>query len=207
MINLFDDVDINPNNVICHSGGADGSDTIFENKTIEYGGTVKAYSHKTPKHTSPNKVEISEDDYLEGIEKVKRANLSLKRWGIDKYMNMLARNWAQVKYSNQIIAIGTIVNPGKKGPKGYYSKSIYQIVDGGTGYAVQMAIDEGKPVFVFDQSINNWFRWSYTTNDFRKCDIPKLISENFAGIGTREINKSGINAINEFFSFNFPTKN
>lgn len=206
MINLFEEIDIDPKKIVCHSGGADGSDTVFENKTIEYGGRVNAYSYKTPKHISPNKVEISEMDYQEGVEKVRKANLTLKRWGIEKYMNMLARNWTQVKYSDQIIAIGTIVNPGKKGPKGYYSKSTLQIVDGGTGYAIQMGIDEGRSIFVFDQSVARWFRWSFTTNDFRKCDIPKLTTLNFAGIGTREINTSGINAINEFFSYNFPTK-
>lgn len=206
MINLFDEINIDPHKIICHSGGADGSDTIFENLTIQWGGQVKAYSYKTKNHNSPYKVEISEEDYQEGILKVKKANLTLKRWGIDKYMNLLARNWSQVKYSEQIIAIGVIVDPGKKGPGGYYSKSSYQVVDGGTGYATTMGINEGKPIYVFDQLREHWFRWSYTTNSFIKCGTPKLISNNFAGIGTREINKSGIVSIEEFFLFNFPTK-
>lgn len=206
MINLFEEeYNIDSKLIICHSGGAVGSDFYWENKTIEYGGKVKAYSHKTPKHTSPNKVEITDDDYLEGIEKVKRANLTLKRFGIDKYMSMLARNWSQVKYSDQIIAIGMIVNPGKMGSKGYYSKSPYQIVDGGTGYAIQLGINEGRSIYVFDQIQCSWFRWSYITSDFRICDIPKLTSPNFAGIGTREINDYGIKAINDFFLYNFKT--
>jgi len=53
---------------ICHSGGADGADTYFEKIGEEYGIITKAYSYKTPKHNSPNKVEISEEDYLEGID-------------------------------------------------------------------------------------------------------------------------------------------
>jgi hypothetical protein len=206
MINLFEEPsNIDPKNIVCNSGGADGSDTIFETKTIQYGGKVNAYSYKTKKHISPNKVEISDDDYQEGIEKVKTANLTLKRWGIEKYMNLLARNWVQVKYSDQIIAIGTIIDPGKKDSKGYYSKSSTQIVSGGTGYAVTMAIDEKKPVYVFDQVQCSWFRWSYTTNSFIKCSIPKLVGNNFAGIGTREINEFGIRAIDDFFNYNFPT--
>jgi len=200
MINLFEEPPIDPKEIICHSGGAIGSDTIFENMTIKYGGQVRAYSYQTPKHISPNKVEISEIDYLEGLERIKKANLTLKRWGIDKYMNMLARNWAQVKYSDQIIAVGVIVNPGKKGPKGYYSKSVTQIVDGGTGYAIQMSIDMGKPVYVFDQSIGDWFRWSYITSSFIKLnECPKIKTINFAGIGTREINDLGIKAIDDIF--------
>ena len=206
MIDIFDIKPIDLTNIVCHSGGAEGSDTAWEKIGEKFGVKTRAYSYKTPKHQSPNKVEISDEDYQEGILKVKQANLTLKRWGIEKYMNMLARNWTQVKYSDQIIAIGVIVDPGKRGPKGYYSKSSTQIVDGGTGYATQMAIDEGKPVYIFDQIQEQWFRWSYTTNTFIKCGTPKLISNNFAGIGTREINKSGIAAIDEFFSFNFPTK-
>src|SRR5690606_25205572 len=98
---------------------------------------VRAYSYKTKYHNSPNKVEISEEDYLDGISEVNKANKFLNRWGIHKYMNLLARNWAQVKYSKQIIAIGRIVDPGQKTSRGY-CRSTGQSVDGGTGYAVQM---------------------------------------------------------------------
>lgn len=207
MINLFEETpNIDPKNITCHSGGAEGSDTIFENKTIEYGGQVKAYSYKTPKHTSPNKIEISDLDYQEGIEKIKKANLSLRRYGIDRYMNMLARNWSQVKYSDLIIAVGVIVNPGKKGVKGYYSKATHQIVDGGTGYAIMCAINEMKSVYVFDQSLEKWFRWSYTTISFIELkECPKINSKNFAGIGTREINPAGIKAIEDVFLKTFGT--
>lgn len=42
----------------------------------------------------------------------------------------------QVKNSDAVFAIGHLVRG---------------IVDGGTGWAVQMAIDDGKPVYVYDQ--------------------------------------------------------
>ena len=69
----------------------------------------------------------------------------------EETINLLARNWCQVKYSKQVIAIGHILNPGEKSAKGYRCNSKYQSVDGGTGYAVQMAIDNLKEVYVFDQ--------------------------------------------------------
>jgi len=130
----------------------------------------------------------------------------LGRFGINKYMNLLARNWSQVKYSTQIFAIGYIVEPGKKSPKGYYSKSKYQTVDGGTGYAVQMGVNNNKDIYVFDQNIKSWFRWSYSTLTFIKLEkTPKITSENFAGIGTREITTEGIEAIKDVYRKTFNT--
>ena len=121
-------------------------------------------------------------------------------------MNLLARNWSQVKYSTQIFAIGYIVEPGKKSPKGYYSKSKYQTVDGGTGYAVQMGVNNNKDIYVFDQNIKSWFRWSYSTLTFIKLEkTPKITSENFAGIGTREITTEGIEAIKDVYRKTFNT--
>jgi hypothetical protein len=189
------DLHISPEKMVCCSGGAPGSDTIWEINCIKKGIKVKAFSYKTPKHISPNKVEISDDDYNEGIYEVNKANKHLGRFGIHKYMNLLARNWAQVKYSDEIFAIGYIVEPGGKGKRGYKSKSKFQTVDGGSGYCCQMAINNKKPVNVFDQDLKSWFRWSYNTMSFIKCDEPIITSNNFAGIGTREITSDGIKAI------------
>jgi hypothetical protein len=109
-------------------------------------------------------------------------------------MNLLARNWAQVKYSDEVFAIGRIIEPGS-GSRGYYNKSKFQVVDGGTGYCIQMAINNELPVYVFDQYKEKWFRWSYTSLSFIEIDDPIISFENFTGVGTREINESGINAI------------
>ncbi len=177
---------------------------FFETIGEKYGVKTKAYSYKTSYHVSKNKVEISESDYLEGVDEINKANRILGRYGINKYMNLLARNWAQVKYSNQVFAIGYIVDPGKRGTKGYYNKSKYQTVDGGTGYAVQMAINNQKDVYVFDQIQNSWFRWSYVSMSFMKLNsTPKITVQNFAGIGTREINDTGLQAIRDVYSETF----
>lgn len=196
---MFDDIEIDLSNVICHSGGAEGSDSAWEIIGSKYGVKTKAYSYKTTHHNSNNKVEISDFDYNEGVTQINKANRHLGRFGINKYMNLLARNWAQIKYSTQVFAIGSIVDPGKKSNKGYYSKSKYQTVDGGTGYAVMMAIDNNKEVFVFDQNKNNWFRWSYSSMSFIQCETPEIKTQNFAGIGTREISPDGIKAIESVY--------
>jgi len=196
-----------PEEITCHSGGACGSDTIWELFCTFYRIKVNAWSHKTKSHKSLNKVEISKEDYEEGIEKIKKANKVLGRKNIDKHMNLLARNWAQVKYSEEIFAIGSIVKEGDISKSGYSVKCKSPSVDGGTGYAVQMGIQAGKTVYVYDQKKEIWFKWSYIIEDFLKLkDIPKIQSENFAGIGTREINRAGEKAIEEVFEKTFGFK-
>jgi hypothetical protein len=204
MIDIFGNTPIRLNKLVCHSGGADGADTYWETIGDNYGVKTKAYSYKTKYHTTENKVEISDSDYEEGVKEITKANRTLNRYGIHKFMNLLARNWSQVKYSDEVFAIGTIVEPGKKGSKGFYNKSEFQVVDGGTGYAVQMAINNGKFVYVFDQDKDKWFRWSYTSLKFIEVTKPLKISyENFAGIGTREIKPNGIKAIEEIYKLTF----
>ena len=200
MIDIFEKFEIDLKNLTCHSGGAVGSDNFWDQIGSEFGVKTRAYSYKTKYHNSPNKVEISEEDYLEGVEMIKIANKKLNRYGISKFMNLLARNWAQVKYSKQVFAIGGIIEPGKKCSKGFYNKSKYQIVSGGTGYCCQMAIDNGREVFVFDQTKESWYKWCYNSLIFKELNyIPKITYQDFAGVGTREIKESGILAIKNIF--------
>lgn len=200
MIKSIDDIfnevpPIDLSNAICHSGGASGSDTIWENESAKYGTKTNAYSYKTDYHISPNKVEVTEEEFNEGIEMVNKANHTLNRYGIHKYMNLIARDWSQIKHSEQVFAIGNIVPSGKKG-KRYYNRSKYEVVDGGTGYGVQMAIDHNREVYVFDMKRNDWYHWSSSIMSFIKCKNEPIITKlNFAGIGSRDINESGKEAI------------
>lgn len=204
MINILNEEKINLNNLTCHTGGAEGSDSMWEKEGMEYGVRIKAYSYKTPKHQSKNKVEISDEDYNDGIIEIHKANKWLKRRNLSRYMNLLARNWSQVKYSDQIFAIGYIINPDEKTIKGYYNKCKYQVLDGGTSWAVIMGILNFKDIFVFDQNVNNWFKWSYNSMKFIKLDYtPKIKFENFAGIGTRNITEDGVKAIKNVYESTF----
>jgi hypothetical protein len=207
MIDIFGNIPINLDKIVCHSGGAYGSDSFWEEEGANYGVKTRAYSYKTKTHKSPNRIEISDSDYDEGVKEITKANKTLNRFGIHKYMNLLARNWAQVKYSDEIFAIGTIVKSGSKNEKGYYNKSKFDVVDGGTGYAVGMAINNNKPVYVFDQIQDKWFRWSYTSLKFveMKKEV-SITSQNFAGIGTREIKPNGIQAIKDVYKITFNQK-
>lgn len=183
-------------NYICHSGGADGSDITWELEGEKYGVKTIAYSFYNHVQKSKNKRPLTVEELNEGMVAVGIANNTLKRRPLEimyPYVkNLLARNWYQIKNSEAIFAIiAKFLGTQKK------------IVSGGTGWAVQMAIDNKKPVYVFDQIDNMWNKFNYETNIFDGIDyIPKL-TENFAGIGTREIKENGINAIKEVYKHMF----
>ena len=178
-------------NYICHSGGCPGSDMTWEIEGSYYGVNTIAYSFYNHVQKGKNQKILTVDELNEGYEHVKIASVGLKRSPNISYpyvRNLLCRNWFQIKNSEAVFAIGMFIDT--------------QRVKGGTGWAVQMAIDNKKPVFVFDQNFNEWTTFDYEVGVFRKIDyIPKL-TENFAGVGTREINENGIKAIEKILKDN-----
>lgn len=168
---------------INHSGGAVGADSYWGEVGERYGVTSKHYhaeGARTPKGNAP----VSRADLLEADSHLVKANETLRRRfpTSNEYVNnLLRRNWQQVKNADEVFAVSTIKNG---------------LVEGGTGWAVQMAIDEGKPVHVFDQSTEKWY--TYRDGDWIETPTPYL-TRNFAGIGTRGLNEAGKRAIEEVY--------
>jgi hypothetical protein len=159
-----------------HSGGAIGSDTVWGELSGQYGVVSEHYWYG--KRTENGNHEITEEEFEEGKEHVLEANKTLHRQPY-KYMNLLARNYSQVKNADEIFAIGRFKN---------------KVVDGGTGWAVQMAIDDGKIVNFYDQDKCVWGR--YSDGKWERSDTP-VLTKNFAGIGTRKLNDNGWMAIKD----------
>lgn len=179
---------MNPTDYIMHSGGAYGSDHMWEVIGREFGLTEFNHYYYGSKTPYGNKC-ISYDQFIEGKNHVLLANKTLKRRP-NKYMNILSRNWQQVCSSDVVLAIGNLKNPNE--------------VDGGTGWVVQMSIDSGKPVYVFDQGNvfkNHWCR--FHRDQFIPISDTPTLERNFAGIGTREINEFGIKAIRDVYNKTF----
>lgn len=190
-----------------HSGGAQGSDSVWGEIGEKYGVISKHYyTGETSQYNAPaGNTEISNEDYEEGRYKVAQA--AKANYGY-QYSTMkdprLIRNWAQVKYADAIFAIGNLVNKGQKlfpNKKNDTRLASHVAVTGGTGYAVEMAIQAGKPVYVFDQKRLQWYK--NIDGNWSKSDTPAL-TNNFAGIGTREINEYGRQAIEDVYRVTFP---
>ena len=80
-----------PNSIRCHSGGAIGADSCFEMIGKQYVIQTFAYSYKTPYHSSFNKYELSDEEFLESIAHVEEANVTLKKYRIKPYLKLYAR--------------------------------------------------------------------------------------------------------------------
>lgn len=176
----------------CHSGGCPGSDMAWETEGEKYGVHTISYSFKGHTQKGKHPKILSGEELDEGFDHVMIANKTLKRYpqGQSTYVkSLLARNWFQVKNSTVVFAIA-------KSIKG-------TIVEGGTGWAVQMAVDNKKPVFVFDQNNNTWKAFDYSSKIFLPIiDIPTL-AENFAGVGTRYLTEGGLLAIESVYRNTF----
>jgi len=209
--------------MINHSGGADGADLTWEVEGAKYGVETIAYSFHNHFTRSKNQKILMINELNEGFKHIKIASKSIGR-PVDKLSNyardLLARNWFQVKNSDAIFAVGSFQKPKRENENSAYSMQEVidsnKLITGGTDWAVQMAIDNKKPVYFFDQEETHiWYDCLYDLKcgnssyvfvgrkpGFTADLIPKL-TENFAGIGSREINKFGIKAIKDILKFNF----
>ncbi len=178
-----------PVQYVNHSGGAKGSDSVWGQIGEEYGVASKHYhaeGQKTPTGNTP----ISQADLKKADPLLAKANKTLKRkfpTRNDYVNNLLRRNASQVGNADSVFAIGNITASGTE-------------VEGGTGWAVQMAIDAGKPVYVFNQKDNKFYEYDGTV--FIETETPRL-TPNFAGIGTREISAAGKKAIRSVYQKTF----
>src|SRR6266481_710109 len=90
--------------------------------------------------------------------------------------------WYQVNNGQEIYVIGAILEDGT--------------VRGGTGWGAEFAKLCNKPLYVFDQDKDGWFRWSGSAwNPCDKSSAPIITHAHFTGTGTRKIRDNGRRAI------------
>ena len=189
----------NPKDYNLYSGGAEGADFMWGEIANKYGiGKIRHYRPETLDVLTPEQMQEVETAYVAAANRLGRKILNSNTTA----GKLVRRDYLQAKAADSIFAIGHILRPGEKNSKGYTVRSTIPSVDGGTGYAVQMAIDLHKPVHVYDQVYDQWYRFDYNDNTFVAEDIPTLTPK-FAGVGTREITDKGINAIEQVFQNTF----
>ena len=192
-------ISTNPKDYKLYSGGAIGSDTEWANVAKQYGiGRTINYRPETLSILTTEQIQEVETQYTAAANRLGRKILDANSYA----GKLVRRDYLQAKAADEIFAIGHILSHGSKNSKGYTVNSVIPSVDGGTGYAVQMAIDLHKPVHVYDQIYKQWYKFDYNDNTFVAEDTPTL-TPNFAGIGTREITEYGKKAIRDIFAKTF----
>ena len=171
---------VDPKTFTNHSGGANGADTFWDivgrplgftnhNHYKESGGTVSSVLAKAK--VSITKLDEDQMAFAKkAIDKLFGKGF-LERWSKKSEKDLQIRNYYQVANADGVFAIATLDLKNNR-------------VNGGTNTAVQLGIKLGKPVYVWDTTTEQWFK--FRGNKFVKTDTP-VLTKNFAGVGTRKI--------------------
>lgn len=179
---------------ICLSGGAEGADTAWGEAAKAAGHDVRHYVFGgiNKKHAYP-RFYLNWCELLQAEPHLKKANETLKRGNFpyksEYVINLLRRNYWQVKNTERVYAVAPLdLNK--------------QQVRGGTGWAVQMAIDLGVPeIYVFDTVKSMWFTYVWKPYDCFAVNpsMPPKPHGRYTGIGSREITEAGLAAIKQVY--------
>jgi hypothetical protein len=97
--------------------------------------------------------------------------------------------WHQINNGQEIVVFGTILDD--------------HTVRGGTGWGAEFAKLYNKPLYVFDQDKNGWFRWAGAQWDASSSASPVITHSHVTGSGTRSIRDNGKLAFEERFRRSF----
>jgi hypothetical protein len=97
--------------------------------------------------------------------------------------------WYQINNGQEIYVVGAILDD--------------KTVRGGTGWGAEFAKLCNKPLHVFDQDKDSWFRWSGDHWNSSKAANPVITHSHFTGTGTRSVRENGKQAIEELFRRSF----
>jgi hypothetical protein len=174
-----------------HSGGARGAEAEFGACAEKWALTELNYSFEGHRLLERKRgvVVLGDNDLKRGdfslVYVAKRLNRVLS--DIPLVRSVLQTIWHQINAASQVFVIGLIQDD--------------LTVRGGTGWGAELARLWKKPLFVFDQQKNGWFRWSGEA--WESASAPVIQSENFAGTGTQDLNENGRRAIRELFERSF----
>jgi len=178
------------------TGGAIGSDNVFATKALNRGIDVDIHSFKDHTWQIPNSnrkhaaiITHTDEELNDAIPYLKEANKTLKRQipPAGYIRNLLCRNYYQINNTECVIAIGRL-------------DSATNTVKGGTGWAVQMALDKRLPVFLFDMISNLWLASFSRARIISVWHRPILKEYDLiTGIGSRELTPKGAQEIKNLF--------
>lgn len=100
---------------------------------------------------------------------------------------LLLSIWHQVHHGEAVFVVGRIQGDGT--------------VTGGTGWGAEYAKQCNKPLYVFDQSRDAWYRWG--NGDWEPEGAPVVATAHFTGTGTRYLEANGKAAIGALFARSF----
>lgn len=181
---------LNPEECILYSGGAKGTETFFGELAEKYGLQEVNYSFEG------HSIERSR-----GVRVLTSEELALKDVSLTYVSKLMSRNFTraplfrkvlqsicwQISSGHEVFVVGTIQEDGT--------------VKGGTGWGAEFAKICNKPLYVFGQKRNGWFKWE--KEEWIEVKTPVIAHRHFCATGTRFLEDNGKKAIEELFQRSF----
>lgn len=172
------------------SGGANGAEAAFGEAAERWGlGEINFSFAGRETARQRGVVELSESELERGSvsEAYIRAQLHRSFPDTVTFQRLLKSIWHQVSTAGEVFVVGEILDD--------------DTIKGGTGWGAELAKHLKKPVHVFDQSKNNWFRWQ--GDGWTKVEAPRILRTRFTGTGARFLSDAGRKAIEDLFERSF----
>ena len=181
---------LTPNQCVLYSGGAAGTEQFFGALAESWGMEEVNYSF-----------EGHQIERTRGVRVLTSEELALKDVSLTYVSRLMSREYTraplfrkvlqsicwQVSSGEQIIVIGAVQPDGT--------------VKGGTGWGAEFAKICNKPLWVFDQEKNAWFRWEKEA--WAADPAPVISAPHFTATGTRFLEASGRAAVEALFERTF----
>ncbi|WP_027178637.1 hypothetical protein [Maridesulfovibrio bastinii] len=180
----------NPKEFVLYSGGAAGTESEFGAIAEEFGVQEVNYSFEGHQIERTRGMRVLTDNELQ--------NKDVSLTYVSKLMN---RNYTrapifrkvlqsicwQVDSGHEVFIVGAILDDGT--------------VKGGTGWGAEFAKICNKPLYVFSQDRDAWFKWE--KDQWLECGKPVIATKEFTATGTRFLEENGKKAIRELFQRSF----
>jgi len=184
---------MNSADCILFSGGAPGAEAAFGEAAERHGIEEVNFTFEGHKMARTRGVRMLNHEELQAgdvsLEYVSR--LMQRRFTDARTIRKILQTlWYQINHGQEIYVIGTVLPDGT--------------VRGGTGWGAEFAKLCNKPLFVFDQDKDGWFKW--TGSDWQKLaasERPIITHQHFTGTGTRHLQDNGRKAIAHLFERSF----
>jgi hypothetical protein len=182
-----------PSESILFSGGAAGAEAEFGACAERHGVEEVNFTfegHRIVRHRGVRV--LNHEELLNGDVSLEYVSRLMHRRYTEgpTIRKVLQTLWYQVNNGQEIYVIGTILDDGT--------------VRGGTGWGAEFTKLCNKPLHVFDQDQDGWFRW--TGSEWTRCtttESPAITHPHFTGTGTRKIRENAKRAIEDLFTRSF----
>ena len=181
---------LDPKQCVLFSGGAAGTEQFFGAQAEAWG--IEEVNYSFDGH---------QIDRKRGVRVLTSEELALKDVSLTYVSRLMGREFTkaplfrkvlqsicwQVSSGQEVVVVGNI-QPD-------------QTVKGGTGWGAEFAKICNKPLLVFDQEQDGWYRW---LNDaWVKVEEPVIEHTHFTATGTRFMEANGRKAISDLFARSF----